>query len=567
LDDSESNPAVLRKRKEIEDALSLQRARKQQQQSACGASSSSSSSSSHPMDVEEESDRAGSSAAAAVREIPGYYYDIAKNRYFKLNKAIATARRDQQRQRPPVQASAGLREQDSLLARLGRRALGLRVGAADLAAALAGRVRAQAVPPPPLAVAVSDAMSFHPVFGLAVTAGPTSLQFISSVLPPHSPLQCSRGPKVLSLHWSPSMSFPMLGCIKQSASADRIEIYRLDASSGYTSGRPQVMEGVLPSGHQKEIFQSMEWSGDGEAVYTGGDIGLWRHDLGGRRGRHLVLDGVSIITVIQPPRRRGEGGGRCVTMGLRTGGVVEVDERDRDRRGRPLASMMRAIDHIHTLRDGNTMVCQDITNNILLYDVRVPGVSVHTIRGSAESSTPRGFSYYEGEAPVRSRKFWVSPRHELLAVSDGQRGGEAIVLIDPRRPAGAGAGAGSRTRSNVVHTIKAGAVRTSSAAAAGVYGNNPYNHSMAAASNSNAAINGIRDDSSTPNSGYWKLVTNGAHWDDSDTTFYDNNTMLRNCAVGEWAGCYGLSIANSASDAGNRGIISTASCIRLTDTE
>ena len=512
-DDDIEDPRLIQKRKEIEEALAQQRARRRLEEGSrrCGDEDNS-------MHIANE---------RVVQRIPGHYYDEERKRYFKLDKSSASIRREKLGGESRVPLKETLVEKVTLLSVLSRKIQGLRVGIADIMSPLTSRLQAEKLPN--LNVSPSDAMAYHPVYGLAVSDGPNILRFTSGRLPSSLSLRTALGPQILSLAWHPDSSVPLLAALKhQEDDIDQIEFYNFVDADGVTSSSPvRTISGVLPSRHEKEIFQSIRWANDGSACFSGGDIGLWKHDVGGRWGRHLILDGISTVNVIDI---RSPG---CIAVGLRTGLVIDVDEREKTRKGRTVATMGRSIDHIHTLSDGYSFVCQDITNNVLLYDVRFPNKCVHAIRGSFNPHKPRGFSYYEGETAVRNRKFWVSPISELVLLSAGTRGNESLTILNPRIPV---ASSSAGESSNVLHSIQATDIVC------------------------NYDMNAIDEQEGNGTNVFWKLIENHHVMPTAEEC---NLSRVSS----EWKGCFAMSIQCFVKRDRSREIMSSASCVRLFEEE
>ena len=170
---------------------------------------------------------------------------------------------------------------------------------------------------------------------------------------------------------------------------------------------------------KEDYVRCMEFVPGGEKLAIGSDHGLFTCQLEGNQILKVCSSKTPLSAICYGPSSSSS---LCalsmnqVFCGLRNGFVYNVDVRSRVNNmissSSLIGKMSSCLDHIHLLDDEHTLIAQDMTGDMKIFDVRKCG-DKYNFCGKFRLSDGETFPDYS-KTKLRSRKFWVSPHDEWL---------------------------------------------------------------------------------------------------------------------------------------------------------
>ena len=386
----------------------------------------------------------------AARALPGYAYDSAADRYYRVPTSRSVTMVNTSLKFPPSHVEETRTTCRSILNLLNRRQMlygrCIRYGCSSMQSEMtAGSLLLK-----PVCFDCSDSsgpdylddndLDYHPTFGVARTSAQLITVYESQNqryktinMSSFTRLRGSSHP-----HWRPSTSGvsaekPTLALLVHSDTFVQTMLLQQQSESTDYSRRqsglyPSIWKackiGGLSSIDQGSVSK-IEWSSSGEELFQLCETGIWMtnvernffpvHSAAARGLHEMSYSKSSMVLSTRDSNRNCNVVAMCNSIhqesvkyvGFRNGELKTIDIRC------PTANMKigqlpYCIDHIDCLRDETTLVAQDITGQVSLYDCRMP--------------MGRKFTEYlrvvEGKcAEVRkTRRFWIDPGEGFIVI-------------------------------------------------------------------------------------------------------------------------------------------------------
>ena len=386
----------------------------------------------------------------AAKALPGYAYDSAADRYYRVPTSRSMKVVNNGLKCPPSHVEETRTNFHSIIDLLDRRLMSSTRSRCFGRSTIQSEFIAGSLLLKPVCFDCSDSsgpdnfndtdLDYHPTFGVARTSAQSitvyenkNRHYKSINLSTFTRLRGSSQP-----HWRPSTSNssaekPTIAVLVHSDTFVQTMLLQQQSESTDYSGRqagpyPSTWKackvGGLSSSDQGSVSK-IEWSSSGDELFQLCETGIWMTNVernffpvrsGAVRGLHEMSYSKSSMVL---STRDTNGNCNAVAMcnsihqesvkyiGFRNGELKTIDIRCPTPSVK-IGQLPYCIDHIDCLRDGTTLVAQDITGQVSLYDCRMP--------------VSRKFSEYmrvvEGKcAEVRkTRRFWIDPQEGFIVV-------------------------------------------------------------------------------------------------------------------------------------------------------
>ena len=254
-------------------------------------------------------------------------------------------------------------------------------------------------------------ISFHKTFGVICSTAS------SIIMPTQSGANLAMNMKsqgILSAHqelevvsWHPSTDFCLLGL--STSVGRRAEIFVMRSSDTHSrEGAVNALQtpSVSRVPFEKTKIWSMCWNYCDESLIIGSESNLtWLHlsSNSGRNQKSVIYSSNSpIMTIHHGTRSVGTG---LIFIGHRNGAIKMIDPRIRQLGAavEPFSCLPFCVDHLRPLQDGVSVVAQDITGQISVFDARKPSMEYLRV--------------IDGTKIVCSRRFWLSADEKSVVAS------------------------------------------------------------------------------------------------------------------------------------------------------